>query len=161
MKIYITGGSGTGKSTYARVLSQKYSMPYLELDTVKWIKNADKSFTKYRSRQERVQILDNFLAGNKCWICEGSYNQDWINGILKNADVVLIVWAPIWVRHYRCVRRAFQAENIKKLSLGALWKLLVWSHGYDKTYLPALKAKLHDYGVPYITVNYKRLGVGR
>ncbi len=155
MKIYVTGGAGAGKTTYAKYLSKKYKTPYLGLDSVKWIKKSDKAFTKSRTREERVKILHKFLESKSKWICDGVYNQDWVNEVLKNADLVLILHTPIWLRHYRCVKRALFKEDRKKLSLGALWKLLSWSCKYDKKYLPELKRKLDDFGVKYITIKSK------
>lgn len=155
MKLYITGGPGCGKTTYANYLAKKFNIPCLGLDSVKWKKNTDKAFTKYRSRERRKVILRAFVKNNKNWICEGAYNQDWANSILKNADVVLIIYAPVMIRNYRCIKRALFEEDRKKLSWHALWKLLVWSYKYDKYYLPELKEKLDKFGVKYIVVNSK------
>ena len=65
MKIYITGGSGTGKTTYAKYLAKKHNITYLGLDSVKWRLDTDKAFTKCHPREERVKILKKFLKLKK------------------------------------------------------------------------------------------------
>jgi adenylate kinase family enzyme len=50
-KIHIIGSVGSGKTTLARNLSRKYSIPYYELDNVVWKRhNAE---DKRRSEEER------------------------------------------------------------------------------------------------------------
>ncbi len=155
MKIYITGGSGCGKTTYAKHLSRKYKISCLQLDSVKWIKKAKKSFTKYRSTEKMQEIIHLYIKKRRNWICEGSYNQDWINEMLKKADLVIFIETPRFVRQYRCIKRAIFKEDRKKLSLSALWKLLILMRRYDKVYIPALKTKLDTFGIKYITINSK------
>ena len=37
MRIYIVGGPGSGKTTYAKKLSEKHKIPYVELDELYWV----------------------------------------------------------------------------------------------------------------------------
>ncbi len=157
MKIYITGGSGTGKTTYAKYLAKKYDVTYMGLDSVKWRCDTDKAFVKCKPREERVEVLKQFVADTPNWVCDGTYYQDWANEIIQNADVVLIIYTPRWVRHYRCIKRAFERENRKSLSLIALWKLLIWSHNYERKDLPALKSKLEEFDKKYFVIQSKYL----
>ncbi|MBR6685295.1 MAG: hypothetical protein IKL37_03435 [Alphaproteobacteria bacterium] len=157
MKIYITGGSGTGKTTYAKYLAKKHNITYLGLDSVKWRLDTDKAFTKCHPREERVKILKKFLADTPDWICDGTYYQDWVNDIIHSADIVIIIDTPTLVRHIRCIRRAFLHQNRDTLSLVALWKLLIWSHNYRRKDLPGLCAKLDAFGKKYIIIKSKHL----
>ena len=68
MKIFIIGFWGAGKSTLARALSQKLSIPYLHLDSVYWYGD-----WQNRSREEVNQIVAQFADENNNYIIEGNY----------------------------------------------------------------------------------------
>lgn len=149
MKIYITGGSGSGKTTISKRMAKRHGVPYLDLDTVKWVNDGGKKFVKSRSIDERKKIIDHFIAQNQDWICDGVYYHDWINTILEKADIVIVLQTSRWRRHFRCIKRAFCEESLRTMSIRALWDLLCWDHKYDTAYWPMLKTKLDKLGVAY------------
>lgn len=149
MRIYITGGSGSGKTTLSKKMAKCHGIPYLDLDKVKWINDCGKRFVASRSIDERKQIIAHFIAQNPDWICDGVYYHDWIDAILENVDIVIVLRTSRWRRHFRCIRRAFGAESLRTMSVRALWDLLCWDHKYDTTYWPILKDKLDKLGVAY------------
>lgn len=55
-KIYISGGPGSGKTTYAKKLSQELNIPCFDLDEVKWI-NRPNAFNLRRPKEERLALL--------------------------------------------------------------------------------------------------------
>ena len=69
-RILIFGNSGSGKSTLAKKLSEKYHIPFLDLDTVSWA--ADQP-TQRLSHEESTQLITGFIDQNKNWIIEGCY----------------------------------------------------------------------------------------
>lgn len=81
-KIYISGGPGSGKTTYAKKLSQELNIPCFDLDKVKWI-NRPNAFNLRRSKEERLALLNKILSENKDWILEGVYFQDWIIPVIE------------------------------------------------------------------------------
>lgn len=149
MRIYITGGSGSGKTTLSKQMSKRHGVPYLDLDTVKWINDAGKRFVTSRIIDDRKKIIAKFIAQNQDWICDGVYYHDWIDAILENVDIVIVLRASRWRRHYRCIKRAFCEESLCTMSVRALWDLLCWDHKYDTVYWPMLKNKLDKMGVLY------------
>lgn len=70
MKILVKGYSGSGKSTFARVLGDYYQIPVLHLDAVhfkeNWQEIADELFEK------KVQ---DFMVKNDSWIIDGNYSR--------------------------------------------------------------------------------------
>ena len=61
-RLYIAGGPGSGKTTYARYLSHRLGIPCLDLDTLKWERQGDSVvFNRKRDRNERVALLHRFL----------------------------------------------------------------------------------------------------
>lgn len=66
MKILIIGPLGAGKSSLAYAINKKYGLPRLNLDEVHRIKNGG-----YRSENEQLDILNDFIEKNSSWVMEG------------------------------------------------------------------------------------------
>ncbi|MDD3171559.1 MAG: AAA family ATPase [Bacilli bacterium] len=73
MKIQICGFSGSGKSTFARELSEKYNIKVLHLDSVHftsgWVERANEDMDK---------DVREFIK-NKDWIIDGNYSKIALN----------------------------------------------------------------------------------
>lgn len=154
-KLYISGAAGSGKTTYAKKLSQKLGIKCFDLDDVKWI-NSGKSgtFNTERSKEERAEALKNILTQNESWICEGVYFQDWILPVVERADEVIILNPPVYLRQYRIIKRSLKRilnieESKFKETPKALFKLLSWNQHYNKKYLPRLMDKIHNTETKY------------
>ena len=46
MKIHIIGCSGTGKTYFAKKLSDKYNIPHFDLDDIQWDNNSECTIVK-------------------------------------------------------------------------------------------------------------------
>lgn len=148
MKIYIIGGPGSGKTTYAKKLSAKWCIPHFDLDEIKWVNGGSQSpYNQKRSPEERTRLLNDILTQNNHWICEGVYFQDWIMPVIQQADIVLILQTSTWIRQYRIIKRSFRRlfhfdpPKYKETPL-TLFRLLRWSQVYDTKYLPQALAKI-------------------
>jgi hypothetical protein len=69
------------------------------------------------------------------WIIEGVY-YGWLGPSFDAADVIIELAPPIWVRHWRVIRR-FALRKLEPAgsppeSLRDLWRLLRWSHAWDR-----------------------------
>ena len=149
-KIYISGGPGSGKTTYARRLSKQLGIPHFDLDEVKWI-NHKGIFSQKRPKEERIALLNKILTENKNWILEGVYFQDWIIPVVEQADKIIILKPSRWLRQWRIIRRSMRrALHIDpkkhKENPIVLWNLLSWSHVYETKYLPILMEKVQRFG---------------
>jgi len=145
-KIYISGGPGSGKTTYAKKLSRQMGIPCFDLDEVKWI-NRKNAFNLRRPKEERSALLNKILSENENWILEGVYFQDWIQPVITQADTIIVLSPKRYLRQYRIIKRSVcRMIHIepKKHSENpvALFKLLHWSHHYEKKYLPILLEKI-------------------
>ncbi len=67
MKIYITGGPGSGKTTTADRLSKQYNIPHFDLDDINWKNDNACFYGQKRDPDERKEILANLLNNHSEW----------------------------------------------------------------------------------------------
>src|SRR2546426_6572613 len=135
-KINIIGGPGSAKSFAAMELSRRFGVPAYDLDDLFW----DSSAPQYgipADAAERDRRLAAIVAEDG-WIIEGVY-YSWLAPSFNVADIVIALTPSLWVRDWRVIRR-FVARKLghahtKRESVADLWRLLRWSHAYDKTQL--------------------------
>jgi adenylate kinase family enzyme len=154
MKLYITGGPGSGKSTYARKLSKEHSIPCFDLDNVKWINDSGVHFVNARTNEERVKIIADIINNNNDWIFEGAYFENWMHKILEQSDEVIVLNVPRWTRHWRCLKREIKRFDPKYASISSIWGLFCWNHTYDSRYLTQGLEKMKRERVKYRTISY-------
>jgi adenylate kinase family enzyme len=72
LRVLIVGNSGSGKSTYARLLADGHGLPHLELDNIVW---EPEKIAVMREASETRADLDRFLATHESWVIEGCYGE--------------------------------------------------------------------------------------
>lgn len=72
MRVLVFGNSGSGKTTYARVLAREHGLACLELDDIVWEPG---QIAVERPREAVMASLDEFLAANTAWVIEGCYGE--------------------------------------------------------------------------------------
>lgn len=110
-KINVIGTSGSGKSTFAKRLSDKLQIPYIEMDAIFWGKDwampSDEVFF------ENVKAA---LDKKSCWVLDGNYSRTtpikW-----KDADTVIWIDFSFGRTLYQAVKRAF----LRTMSQEELW----------------------------------------
>jgi adenylate kinase family enzyme len=150
-RIHIIGGPGSGKSVAARRLALAYGIPVTDLDRLFW----DPAAPGYGVRsdpEERAGALARVLK-NPSWIIEGVYH-GWVRRCFEEADVVLVMTAPVLLRDWRIVvrflRRKLGLAESKRESIADLRELLRWNHRYDGDNLLAARETLSDLGRPVV-----------
>ena len=69
MRINVVGTSGSGKSTFSKLLAEKINAPYIEMDALHWKVNWKES-----NDEELFFKLKNSLASKK-WVLDGNYSK--------------------------------------------------------------------------------------
>ncbi len=152
MKIHIVGGSGSGKSHLAELLSKEYGIPHYDLDDIHWDNRANAYGTK-RAPEERKALLESILQ-NSDWIIEGVYYQ-WCVQCFEDADKIYLLNVPRRTYRYRIIRRFVRRkcgiEKGKKETIRSLWNLLKWADKYQKEDMPAIRNILEPYANKVVT----------
>lgn len=101
--IHILGPSGSGTTTIAKKMSQKYNLAHFDADDYFW-KPTKPPFQDLRSIAERRRLLKKDLAAAKRWIISGSFC-GWGDIFRDQFELVIYLWAPINVRLKRLKSR--------------------------------------------------------
>ena len=99
-KIYIIGPVGSGKTTFATKLSEKYNIKYYELDKVSW---DDDNGNIKRTDKEALKIFNEIL-NNKSWIIEDVGRDKFKKGRIE-ADVIYYIKLSRLKSYYRVSKR--------------------------------------------------------
>ena len=127
-KIYIFGGTGSGKTTLAKRLSNKLKIPYHSTDD--FIYKGDWE-SKY-SENQRDKKLKEFIKKKK-WIIEGVHKEDWILPAFTKADIVIMLSLPRYILLTRILKREIKRKFQKKsreTNLKETLKLMKWANVY-------------------------------
>ncbi len=138
-KIHIIGSTGSGKSYLARHLSDKYNIPYYELDNVMW--RGTEENTGKNPPETRDALLDGIIQ-QEAWIVEGVYYK-WVMPSFELADIIIFISPPVWKRDCNVIlrfikqRTGLERANYKQ-SLSGLIDMLRWNHKFEKVHKLAI-----------------------
>ena len=146
MKIYIIGGSGSGKTYLANKLSKEHKIEHYDLDDLQWDNNAEFYGVK-RKADERQAMLQEIL-NKESWIIEGVYYK-WCKQCFADADKIYLLEVPRFTYRYRIIkrfiRRKLGLEKGKKETLKSLKNLLKWADSYNENDMPEIKRLIAPY----------------
>jgi len=133
MKIRIIGSCGSGKSTAAKQLSEKYGIPCFEVDNMIWDRSEDN--LKFPEEVRDANLAS--ILRSDSWIIEGVQYKEWTLSSIEQADLVVILDPNVYIRDYRIIKRFILSRTGIRpwnytQTFGNLCKMLVhWNHGYD------------------------------
>lgn len=127
-KIWVFGGTGSGKTTFTKELSSILHLPYYNTDFMKYSKDFKVEYAEKTRRQNIIR-----LSKKKKWICEGTNAGDWIWPAFKEVDYVIILKLSPLIRLKRLYNRETNERKrmlnlSKRLSLGSL----VFSYNFSQ-----------------------------
>jgi adenylate kinase family enzyme len=160
-RIVILGCAGTGKSTLAKRLGDRLSIPVVHLDAIRW----QPGWTPVTIDELRARLLE-AISGD-AWITDGNYATCTFDLRLPRADVVIWLERPLIDCYWRVFRRAFRSHFIASERLADLCteyfdrrflERLKFIAGFNRINRPRIEAmrKLHGPTVPVIVLRSGR-----
>ena len=146
MKIRIIGNTGSGKTFFARSLSQKYGIQSFDLDDIFWQNTG--AFSGEKRPPEKRDALLNIILQNEDWIIEGVY-YSWCQNTFEDADVIYVLKTSLWICRLRIIKRFFLRklgiEKGRKESFSSICALFKWSKKFKNKNLPEIEEILEKY----------------
>lgn len=143
MKLYIIGPVGSGKTTLAQKLSQKYAIPHYELDKIVW----NDTIGVKRTKEEQTKLLNNILK-KKSWIIE-DVGRSIFEEAYDKCDYIYYIKLSKITLYYRVTTRwlkqllKLEKSNYKQ-NLSTLKQMLSWVNSSLKKE-PTIISSLNKY----------------
>lgn len=142
-RVHIIGGPGSGKTTLARILSERMRTPPFDLDEIGYEGGAGPS------RPLAVKLEDvRRIASQPTWITEGAFLW-WTEDLFHAADVIVWLDLPFRIAARRIVLRHLKAELAGRNRHPGWRNLLRFLNGvrrYHRSETPARPRALDDDG---------------
>ncbi|MBP0725793.1 AAA family ATPase [Bacillus sp. RG28] len=153
-KIHIIGSVGSGKTTLARDLSTKLSLPFYELDNVVW--KRFKTGDIRRSDEERDNYLSKII-NSEAWIVEGVHHK-WVMESFENAELIIFLDTNYSKRTVRIIKRfILQKMLLEKANYNPTFemfkKMFKWNSYFEKESKPEIVNILNKYNDKLIILN--------
>ena len=157
-RIMVMGGPGSGKSTVARSIGDKLSLPVHHLDAHFWLPG-------WRQRPEddfAARVRD--IAKHDRWVIDGNYSRI-LPDRLERADVVVYLDLPLWIRLPRVIRRRFAYRGRAREDMGkgcperidwVFFKFVVFHSRERRPRMLALLDQLREEGMPVALLQSRR-----
>ena len=127
-RVVVLGNGASGKSRFARELSEATGIPRVELDAIFWSSNLE------AMPAERWRAMQRELACGSRWILDGDLGPyDALDVRLQRADTVVLFDVPTLVCAWRAVRRSRERLDF--------WRwLFTWRRRFRPEILDAIHA---------------------
>ena len=103
-RVAIIGNGGGGKTTLARSLAKKYSLPLTHVDSIQYL-----PCMKIRDPMETTRIL-NQMADEDLWLIDGFGSYEVMQRRFIRADIIIFVDFPLWRHYFWCTKRQIKYE---------------------------------------------------
>lgn len=144
-KIYIIGTVGSGKTTFAKKLSQKLNIKWYELDKVVW----DDDNGNIKRNSEEINNLFNKIISNESYIIE-DVGRNCFKKAISKSDIIYYIKITPLILYFRIIKRwikqklGFEKYNYKP-TLNSLFKLLIYAYKDTKNkYIKINEIKLEN-----------------
>lgn len=131
--IMIIGPSGSGKTTLGKLVAERLSYPYFDVDDYIWKKDTKKPFTVMYSREEKIERLKAAISPHKNFVMAGSMSS--FHEAFDNMfEMMVLLYVDPDVRVKRVHDRAFERFGDRVLEGGDLYENHIKFLEYNRSY---------------------------
>lgn len=147
MRLHILGASGSGTSTLGKAFAAHVNCVHFDTDDFFWLPTVP-PFQTARSRQERLDLLDQSLKSAPSWVLSGSLC-GWGDPLIQFFTLVVFLVVPSEARLRRLYSREIERYGVQAISQnGSLHDrhrmFMNWASAYDTGDLTMRSKLLHD-----------------
>lgn len=133
-RLHITGASGTGTTTLARRIAQKWSVPCHDTDDYYWVPTSP-PFARKRAEEQRLSLMNSLFVPRDAWVLSGSL-MGWGDALTSHFDAVVFLSLDPSIRMSRLKKREIQRYGETALAEGGSMHanfsaFLDWAENYD------------------------------
>ncbi len=110
-KIVVLGVSASGKSTFARKLSERLTLPLIHIDELMW-----KPEWEYVGDEEIVRLIKE-ASEKESWIIEGYIEKNARVGLFNKSASLIYLDYPAWLPAFRYIKRWLKHRKNPRLEL--------------------------------------------
>lgn len=128
-RLHVMGASGSGTTTLARALADRWSVPHADSDDYYWIPT-DPPYTRPRPPQERATLMHTMFVAREAWVLSGSM-AGWGDEVLARCEAVVFLSLDPRERLRRLEAREQLRDPWQTVDAEAREEFLSWARGYD------------------------------
>jgi hypothetical protein len=145
-RVHITGASGSGTSTLARALANRWSVPVFDTDDFFWLPT-NPPYAAKRPVAERIALMQALFLPRPAWVLAGSLI-GWGDGLVAQFDLVVFLHLDPALRLARLEAREAWRYGPEHLGPGgaghaAHAAFMAWARGYDDPAFPGRSLHAH------------------
>lgn len=131
--VHIFGSSGSGTTTLARAICERFGYKMIDIDDVFWEKT-DPPFTLKRPEKERIDMIESILKDHDKVVMSGAF-VGWGDVFIPRLNLAVYLHMPLDVRIARVMHREAKRFGSRVLPGGDLYDqhmdFLEWIKSYD------------------------------
>src|SRR5712691_1868967 len=108
-RVAVRGGTGSGKSTFARALARRLDLPYVELDAL----HHGPNWREATAEELRAKV-EAALDDGRGWVVDGNYDSKLGTLVLDRAELIVWLDLPLLVKLPRLVRRTVRRTRSRE-----------------------------------------------
>jgi hypothetical protein len=119
--IIIFGSSGSGKTTLGKMVAERLSFPYFDLDDYVWRRDTDKPFTVMYTREEKINRLMSDIYQSEFFVMAGSMDS-FNTPFVPLFDLAVHITASVVARLARINKGEYERFGKRVLEGGDLYE---------------------------------------
>lgn len=123
------GASGSGTTTLARALADRWSVPHADADDYFWAPS-NPPYVHQRPAEDRVSLMEAVFVPREAWVLSGSM-VGWGDDVVARCDAVVFLTLDPEVRLRRLEAREEIRREGRESAETAWTEFLEWARGYD------------------------------
>ena len=128
-RVHVLGASGSGTTTLARALADRWSVPHADADDYFWLPT-DPPFTAKRPEAERLRLMHEVFVPREAWVLSGSM-VGWGEEVVDRCDALVFLTLDTEERLRRLEEREVRRRDGREHDEQAWDAFLTWARGYD------------------------------
>jgi len=128
-RLHVTGASGSGTTTLARALADRWAVPHADADDYFWVPT-DPPYVTKRPARERVALMRDVFVPREAWVLSGSL-LGWGESIVAACDAVVFLTLGPDERIRRLEARETARRAGPDFDEAAWAAFMEWARSYD------------------------------